>query len=570
MFLPDDINSLSDLTGVNSETTNTILPEIDINNPLILTPSAESLSVPITQVNNSDNIILPENLLIDEPTVDISTDESVDILTGEATINQAVIVDAQGDESPDIVSGATRQASNVLWNGIQNVGQGIQNVGQGIADFFTPDPYIAYAPGPIDLAGENFSTARQLGNITGQRIPISDFVGTNSGDFADFYQFEISEPRSLSYKVDNYNHLIDVEIMNASEQPISANEQIEGAYSVRQGGFIHSLSPGTYYAKVNAPQDPNLSTSYEVVFNLLELPLSSPTPSNYINTPSNDINQVYQEYSWKLGSPTTDIIYYNGYEYRQFEGGSIVKSQYGAYPLYGGIREKYRQTDNGLEGYLGAPTSAEYDWNGITRQDFEGGYITWDNISGAIVNGNNNFSSTSEALAIEWIPSPNFGNRPGGPSDVTSIIYHHTGSSNIDGTINWFQRTDIPREERVSAHYVIGQDGRIVNMVDTNYRAWHAGISELNGRSDVNDYSIGIEIVNPDGNFYSYTEAQYESLEWLTQDLLNKYPSITHLTGHEDVAPGRKSDPGDLFDWNRIREAAYGANTNVFPVVGPL
>ncbi|MDJ0556582.1 MAG: alpha/beta fold hydrolase [Microcoleaceae cyanobacterium MO_207.B10] len=94
MFMPGDINNLSDLTGVNSETTNTIIPEIDINNPLIFTPSAESLSVPITQLNDLDNIILPENLPIYEPTLDISTDESVDTLTGEAigqAINQAVI-----------------------------------------------------------------------------------------------------------------------------------------------------------------------------------------------------------------------------------------------------------------------------------------------------------------------------------------------------------------------------------------------------------------------------------------------------------------------------------------------
>ncbi|NEO57284.1 MAG: LysM peptidoglycan-binding domain-containing protein [Okeania sp. SIO3B5] len=94
MFMPDDINNLSDYTGVNSETTNTILPEIDINNPLIFTPSAESLSVPITQLNDLDNMILSQDSAIYEPTVDISTDSSVDTLTGEAigqVINQAVI-----------------------------------------------------------------------------------------------------------------------------------------------------------------------------------------------------------------------------------------------------------------------------------------------------------------------------------------------------------------------------------------------------------------------------------------------------------------------------------------------
>lgn len=177
-----------------------------------------------------------------------------------------------------------------------------------------------------------------------------------------------------------------------------------------------------------------------------------------------------------------------------------------------------------------------------------------------------NFEYRPDGPSVEWIPSPNFGYRPNGSSDVTSIIFHHTASSNIESPINTFLN---PGSD-VSAHYVIGQDGRIVNMVDTNYRAWHAGESVLNGRSHVNDYSIGIEIVNPDGNFNPYTEAQYQSLEWLTQDLLNKYPSITHLTGHEDVAPGRKSDPGDLFDWNPIREAVYRADPNFYRVVGPL
>ncbi|NEQ37425.1 MAG: hypothetical protein F6K40_14585 [Okeania sp. SIO3I5] len=91
--MPDDINNLNDLTGVNLEITNTIIPEIDINGLLIFTPSAESLSVPIIQLNNLDSIIVSQDPPIYEPTVDISTDESVDTLTGEAivqVINQAV------------------------------------------------------------------------------------------------------------------------------------------------------------------------------------------------------------------------------------------------------------------------------------------------------------------------------------------------------------------------------------------------------------------------------------------------------------------------------------------------
>ena len=155
----------------------------------------------------------------------------------------------------------------------------------------------------IDQAGESFFEARQLGNITGQRIVIPDFVGTNKGDSADYYQFEISEPRSLSYKVDKYDPLIDVEIMDAWGNRRYADETIDGAYSADQGGFIHNLPQGVYYAKVNAPQDPNLYTNYEVVFNLEQPPLfNSESPAlGYFNELATWSDQ---QWDWAAGDNT--------------------------------------------------------------------------------------------------------------------------------------------------------------------------------------------------------------------------------------------------------------------------
>jgi N-acetyl-anhydromuramyl-L-alanine amidase AmpD len=161
----------------------------------------------------------------------------------------------------------------------------------------------------------------------------------------------------------------------------------------------------------------------------------------------------------------------------------------------------------------------------------------------------------------------------------------------LDGTVAWFQNP----QARVSAHYVIGKDGSIVQMVSLDRAAWHAGQSSLPGcRGGVNPCSIGIEIVNwgtltkrgdmflthsgrrykgappilARGTYWEpFTDAQYESLLNLTKHLLSNYPGITHITGHEDIAPGRKNDPGGAFDWDRIRSVLHSLFVGH---VGPL
>jgi AmpD protein len=105
----------------------------------------------------------------------------------------------------------------------------------------------------------------------------------------------------------------------------------------------------------------------------------------------------------------------------------------------------------------------------------------------------------------------------------------------------------------VSAHALIRRDGRAVQYVPFGARAWHAGASEYEGRKGCNDFSIGIELEGTDD--IPYTDQQYEGLAALIRALLAAYPSLSaeHIVGHSDIAPGRKTDPGPVFDWTRLR-----------------
>lgn len=106
---------------------------------------------------------------------------------------------------------------------------------------------------------------------------------------------------------------------------------------------------------------------------------------------------------------------------------------------------------------------------------------------------------------------------------------------------------------RVSAHCVIWRDGPIWQYVPFAQRAWHAGVSAFDGRTQCNDFSIGIELEGTDD--LPYTEQQYQSLVSLTRWLMQQYPAITldRIVGHEHIAPGRKTDPGPAFDWTRFK-----------------
>ena len=107
---------------------------------------------------------------------------------------------------------------------------------------------------------------------------------------------------------------------------------------------------------------------------------------------------------------------------------------------------------------------------------------------------------------------------------------------------------------RVSAHFLIRRDGRLIQFVDIFARAWHAGESNWQGRTRCNDFSIGVELEGCDEQ--SFTDAQYLRLGRLLEDLFELLPtlSVDRLVGHSDIAPGRKTDPGPHFDWSRVRQ----------------
>ncbi len=137
------------------------------------------------------------------------------------------------------------------------------------------------------------------------------------------------------------------------------------------------------------------------------------------------------------------------------------------------------------------------------------------------------------------------------------IILHYTGMVNGPAAL---ARLCDPRAA-VSAHYVIEEDGTIHRLVLENRRAWHAGHASWRGMDNINDRSIGIELVNP-GHTYGYRpfpEPQMVSLEMLLKDILTRHViAPQNILAHSDVAPTRKSDPGELFDWRRLAMAGIG------------
>ena len=116
---------------------------------------------------------------------------------------------------------------------------------------------------------------------------------------------------------------------------------------------------------------------------------------------------------------------------------------------------------------------------------------------------------------------------------------------------------------RVSAHCLIQRDGHIVQFVPFDKRAWHAGLSSFQGINRCNDFSIGIELEGAD--HIPYTKQQYQSLQQVTLDLMETYPLISNgrIVGHNDIAPGRKTDPGISFDWGRYRQQLICNATNL-------
>ncbi len=151
-------------------------------------------------------------------------------------------------------------------------------------------------------------------------------------------------------------------------------------------------------------------------------------------------------------------------------------------------------------------------------------------------------------LTIIDAPSPNFDERL---APVTMIVLHYTGMESAQAAID---RLRDP-EAKVSAHYLVDEDGAILRLVPEEKRAWHAGRSHWRGIQNVNSASIGIEIVNPghEHGYRPFPEAQMGALIPLVADIKARH-GITrgNVVGHSDVAPARKLDPGELFNWHAL------------------
>ena len=162
------------------------------------------------------------------------------------------------------------------------------------------------------------------------------------------------------------------------------------------------------------------------------------------------------------------------------------------------------------------------------------------------------------------LTSPNYGARPEGTS-IDLLVVHSIslppgqyGGDQVQrlftNTLNceedpWFERL---RGLEVSAHFYIQRRGELWQFVSCDQRAWHAGLSNFNGRENCNDFSIGIELEGLEGDSFEF--AQYETLSSLCTAIAQRYP-VTQIAGHEHVAPGRKYDPGSGFDWATLQRA---------------
>ncbi|HED35753.1 MAG TPA: 1,6-anhydro-N-acetylmuramyl-L-alanine amidase AmpD [Gammaproteobacteria bacterium] len=166
---------------------------------------------------------------------------------------------------------------------------------------------------------------------------------------------------------------------------------------------------------------------------------------------------------------------------------------------------------------------------------------------------------------VTQIPSNNCNTRPQ-DSSISLIVIHNIslpagefGGPYISQLFtNQLQKDSHPDfadiyQLKVSAHLLIRRDGEIIQYVPFHYRAWHAGVSEYKGKTDCNNFSIGIELEGTDST--PYEEQQYTKLAEIIIKLRQCYPKILKdaITGHSNIAPGRKTDPGPAFDWGKIQ-----------------
>jgi len=160
-------------------------------------------------------------------------------------------------------------------------------------------------------------------------------------------------------------------------------------------------------------------------------------------------------------------------------------------------------------------------------------------------------------MKIIQASSPNFDDRT---LPISLLILHYTGMETGEAALERMRDANA----KVSAHYMVEEDGSIFQLVDEDKRAWHAGVSEWQGETNINSNSIGIEIVNgghnfpnADGNLPAFPDVQINAVIALSKAIMKRHGSLT-LLGHSDIAPARKLDPGENFPWQGLAAAGLG------------
>lgn len=178
------------------------------------------------------------------------------------------------------------------------------------------------------------------------------------------------------------------------------------------------------------------------------------------------------------------------------------------------------------------------------------------------------FSSDGWCSGVRKHPSPHFDERPAECVPTLLVIHNISlppgqfATGYVDGlfcgTLDYSLDPSLSdlKELRVSSHFFITRQGETIQYVSCLKRAWHAGVSAFQGRGRCNDFSIGIELEGTD--FSPFEDAQYRALAELTEAIFRSYP-IRAVTGHSDIAPRRKTDPGPFFDWQRYRKISLRA-----------
>jgi N-acetylmuramoyl-L-alanine amidase len=177
------------------------------------------------------------------------------------------------------------------------------------------------------------------------------------------------------------------------------------------------------------------------------------------------------------------------------------------------------------------------------------------------------FFTPDSSLVTRVAPSPNHGVRKGG-AHPDMIVLHYTGLANGEAALELL----CSAASEISAHYVVMEDGQVVQCVAEARRAWHAGVSVWAGETDINSRSIGIEVANPghDLGYPDFAAAQIEAVTALCRDLVARHriPG-DRVLAHSDVAPSRKRDPGEKFPWRRLHESRIGHWVEPAPIAEP-